>query len=257
MGMSVEDALVNVLDVHSPERRHSIRRLIVDPQYGLDARLMALLVDHASEVEIACVLCRILAEREPDRDPTYAFEIFLGSQAKRSGWRAAFMRRQMYRNPLALTFGICRLRKAKPVEHYARDLKHWSATRRLQAVFALGDTADPNGLPFVAEALRDRNWRVRAIATDSIRRLNRDADVGSQMEALIDPLLARLRDRKEEVVKHAAYALCDLGMGDSLERELDSLSCRSGVLTSINSALRGEVPPIPQTWVGEPTSGGL
>ncbi|MBC6451734.1 HEAT repeat domain-containing protein [Actinokineospora xionganensis] len=157
----------------------------------------------------------------------------------------------MYRLPFTVSFGICRLRAAKPIAHYMRDLDKWYAEWRYSAVVALGDTADPEALAPIVRGLRDRHWKVRAASLEAMRRLSRDIAVERVRETDdCEHLVALLRDRKIEVARLAADTLGDLGMTDPVEAALRTASDADRI-ASFESVLRGEISPLGETWVGD------
>ncbi|WP_158842472.1 HEAT repeat domain-containing protein [Saccharothrix deserti] len=246
--MSTDAALAAVLDVDSPDRRARIRSLIDSTEEGLDDRILALLADRPPTA--ASVLCRILAERNPDRDPSYALDFF----ARRSGKPGvvdAWMRRQAY-GILGIGYGIPRLRRASPVEHYRRYLASWTSIRRFKAVWSLGDTADPAAVPLLVKALRDRSWRIRANATTSIRRLARDGAVAPEaVDSVADALVACLKSRRPKLVELAAAALSIPLLRDRLAHERRSARLKPSTAAIVDAALEGEVPPLHPIWEGD------
>lgn len=228
MPISIDSALSDATDYDSPIQRESIRFLIDCDDPGVEDRLFALLAD--ARVYGTPLVCRILAERDPDRDPAYAIESLFGSPAHSSGWWARRFRtfNNLVMGPL---YGMTRLRKVEPVKRYEADLNRRWAAWRSQAVLALGDTADLRALPSVVRALRDRNWRVRISAALAIRLLHRDVGLDAEHLALVaDPLFARQSDRRAKVAQNARWALADLGL---VELSGDEVS-----------------PPLGSTWAG-------
>lgn len=254
----IDKALDSVLDVNSEMRRHSIRVVIESVDEGIDDRLLTLLTEHSAVPQVVSTICRILAERQPDRDPQFAFESLLGSRYRQAGPVSSFLYRQAYRNPMGLAYGICRLRRAEPVDHYSRNMKSWRAMARFAAVMALGDTADIRAVPFLVNALRDRNWRVRHEAAVSIRRLARDVGlIVRDHQGLKAGLIKGLLDRHREVVEEVACALSDLELRSELEREFNSSSLGLAARRIIETVLNGTITIIHPTWVGEPLPNGV
>lgn len=208
----VDTAIAGARDRTAKDRREHIQFLIASTQEGLDEEILAMLPDMPAYDRAP--LCRILAERDPDRDPDYARKSFAGFERSRMGaWsdRRAFT----FLAPMAWGFGFSRLRRLKPVERYTAECKRWSVGRRHQAVLALGDTADPAAVPLVLKALEDKSWRVRCAAAYSIRSLFNEGVV-STPEPAIDLLSQRLSDDRPLNVEAAAGALSDLGRTDLL-----------------------------------------
>ncbi|WP_033437821.1 HEAT repeat domain-containing protein [Saccharothrix sp. NRRL B-16314] len=228
--------------------------MIDSEEQGLDDKVLALI--KGRPVAVASVLCRVLAERNPDRDPSYAFDAIAGPRPEIPDKVDKWVRGQAYRNPLGLAYGIPRLRRASPVEHYRDDLTSWSATRRFNAVLALGDTAAPAAVPLVVEALRDRNWRVRTEAAVAVRRLVRDGAVAPEaVESVADALATCLADRKPKVVEHAAAALSTSLLRDRLVEVRRSSELKPASAAVVDAALGGKMPALQPTWVGDVEGG--
>ncbi|ONI86236.1 hypothetical protein ALI22I_26460 [Saccharothrix sp. ALI-22-I] len=233
----------------SPDRRAHIRSLIDSTEEGLDDKILTLITGQRPLV--ASVLCRILAERDPDRDPSYALDLFARSSGK-PGMVDAWMRRQAYRSPLGLGYGIPRLRRASPIEHYRRDLSSWMVIRRFNAVLSLSDTADPAAVPLVVKALRDRKWWIRADAAIAIRRLARDGAVAPEAaDSVADALVACLRSLRPKLVEHAAAALSIPIFRDRLAHERRSSRLKPRTAAIVDAALEGKVPPLHPIWEGD------
>lgn len=247
--MSVDSALAAVLDADSPDRQRHIRLLIDSTEDGLDDRIMALL--DAEDVKAAPVLCRILAERDPERDPSCVLRRFGGEEPVR--WFLKWAHDQAYRNPLGVAYGIPRLRKADPVEHYARSAGHWWVGRRVVAVMALGDTADPAAVPHVVRLLGDRHRDVRAQAAVAIRRLVRDGALPVEaLDRVADPLMRLLSDPVPAVVEHAAAALATPALRERLVAARNSAGLPPPAVSAVDAALAGGGPPLHPTWEGDP-----
>ncbi len=247
--MSVDSALAAVLDADSPDRRRHIRLLIDSAEDGLDDRIMALL--DGEHHRAASVLCRILAERDPERDPSYVLRRFGGDQPVR--WFRKWVRDQAYNHPLGVAYGIPRLRRARPVDHYARGAGHWWAVRRVSAAIALGDTADPAAVPHVVRLLGDRHRDVRAQAAVAIRRLARDGalPVGA-LDQVADGLVGLLSDPVPAVVEHAAAALATPALRERLVEARNSAGLPPAAVSAVDAALAGGGPPLRPSWEGDP-----
>ncbi|MBB5805075.1 HEAT repeat protein [Saccharothrix ecbatanensis] len=249
--LSSDSALAAVLDVESPDRRAHIRSLIDSTEEGLDDKILALLEDHSA---VRAELCRILAERDRDRDPSYVLAYFAQQPkpGRKPGRIDAWMRSQAYRSPLGIVHGIPRLRRASAIEHYRRDVTSWRTTRRFSAVLSLGDTADPAALPLVVKALRDRKWYIRAEAAVALRRLIRDGAVAPEaVESVADALVACLSHRRPKVVEHAAAALSAPLLRDRLVEARRSSRLKPASAALVDAALEGKVPALPPIWVGD------
>ncbi|WP_447003590.1 hypothetical protein ACRAKI_28575 [Saccharothrix isguenensis] len=232
--------------------------MIDSTEEGLDDKILALLGDERSTVE--AVLCRILAERDPDRDPFYALATFARrpKSGRKPGRIDAWLRSQAYRTPMGIPYGIPRLRRASPIEHYRRDLTSRIALRRFNPVFSLGDTADPAAVPLVVKALRDWKWYIRTEAAGAIRRLIRDGAVAPEaVESVADALVATclVADRKPKVVEHAAAALSAPLLRDRLVEARRSSRLNPANAALVDAALEGKAPALPPIWVGDVEGG--
>ncbi|MFD4670570.1 HEAT repeat domain-containing protein [Lentzea sp. NPDC058450] len=249
--MNIDGALEGVLDWRSPDRGKHIRVLVDSDEAGLDGRIEALLDEHSGTMAVAQVLCRVLAERDPDRDPAYVLEFFgKGRKGDPGDWLA---RKDPYRSVFLCVYGIPRLRRLNPVEHLAGDVRRWSTQRRGVATLGLGDTADAAAVPFVVPRLEDRRPKVRVQAVTAIRRLTRDGALGPESEDLVGEGLVRcLADRHDLVVRHAAAALA------ASSRERLVVAQRAGGLSpvataAVDDALAGQVVDLIPVWPGEVT----
>ncbi|WP_436491741.1 HEAT repeat domain-containing protein [Actinokineospora sp. HUAS TT18] len=208
--LDIDDAIDGVL-AGEPSARHAIAQQLVDADdQAVDARLLARLADEPRRT-CASMLCQILVERDRDRDPTPIVNAFLGRYADRSGLVASFMRRQLLA-PVALSYGIPRLRALDLVPSYARDLAGFRPVRRVSAVIGLGACADERAVPLIIGALDARSLGVRSGAVGAVRWLNRDGVVGAaeRLQA-VDRLTAMLDDRNAKVAQQVRWALTELG----------------------------------------------
>jgi HEAT repeat protein len=238
--LSSDGALAGIRDWGSPDLRAHIR-ILMDSTEPLVEEIILDSLDDAGPARP--LLCRVLAERDPYRDPQYALRYFYertdGPVRRRLG-------REVYRSPWVWLYGITRLRNADPVGHIAPDATHWLATRRLIAVTALGDTADPAALPPIIGRLRDVKWRVRSEAAAAVRRLARS---GIQVESAAEALAGCLRHDRQEVVEQAAAALALPALRDRLVRSRATLMPLGGAI--VDNALDGVVAPLVPLWPGE------
>lgn len=202
------------------------------------------------------MLCRVLAERRPDRDPTYVVNALGNGDATRSRLAESALHHLLYRNPIGLQSGVSRLVRAEPVKHYARDVGHWRYGRRLLAVISLGDTADSAAVPHVVRSLEDRKHVVRCQAAMALRRLDRDGALPPEsVEQVADALVACLSDRKREVVEYAAAASSVPRMRHRLVEVRGSAGLGEEASVIVAAALDGQVVPLATTWEGDPGSG--
>ncbi|MET8757268.1 HEAT repeat domain-containing protein [Lentzea sp. NPDC004782] len=238
--LSSDGALAGIRGWESPDLRAHIR-ILMDSNEPLVEEIILDSLDDAGPARP--LLCRVLAERDPYRDPQYAlrhfYEMTDGPVRRRLG-------REVYRSPWVWLYGITRLRNADPIGHIAPDATHWLATRRLIAVTALGDTADPAALPPVIGRLRDAKWRVRSEAAAAVRRL---AGSGVQVGSAAEALVRCLQDDRQEVVEQAAAVLALPALRDRLVWSRATLMPLGGAI--VDNALDGVVAPLVPLWPGE------
>ncbi len=235
-----DGALAGIRDWGSPDLRAHIRILIDSSEPGIGE----IILDSLEEAgPVRPLLCRILAERDADRDPEYALRYFY---EETGGPVRRWLGQEVYRSPWVWLYGITRLRTANPVARITPDTTHWLATRRQIAVTALGDTADPAALSPVIGRLRDPKWWVRAQAAAATRRLARGGvQVGSAAEALI----TCLHHDRQEVIEQAAAALALPAMRERLLWSRATLMPLAGAIA--DNALDGVVVPLTPLWPGE------
>ncbi|WP_439660707.1 HEAT repeat domain-containing protein [Lentzea sp. HUAS TT2] len=238
--LSGDGALAGIRGWNSPDLSAHARHLIDSTERGLEDVILGNL-DEAGPVRP--LLCRVLAERDPHRDPHYALRHFY---AETDGPVRKWLGHEVYRSPWAWLYGITRLRNAKPVERITPDATSWFATRRQIAVMALGDTADPAALPPVVGCLRDQRWWVRAQAAAAIRRL---AKSGVPIGGASDGLLRCLHHERREVIEQAAAALAHRSLRDRLVWSRATLMPLAGAV--VDNALDGVVAPLVPLWPGE------
>lgn len=238
--LSGDGALAGIREWGSPDLRAHIRHLIDCDEPGVEDIILGTL-DEAGPVRP--LLCRVLAERDPDRDPDYALQHFY---AETDGPVRRWLGQEVYRSPWVWLYGITRLRRAKPVERITPDVTHWFATRRQIAVMALGDTADPAALPPVIGRLRDQKWWVRVQAAAAVRRL---AGAGVPVGSAADALTLCLQHDRQEVIEQVAAALALPSLRERLLWSRVTLMPLAGAV--VDNALDGVVVPLAPLWPGE------
>jgi len=238
--LSSDGALAGTGDWGSPDQRADIRNLIESTEPGVEEIILDTLDDAGP---VRPLLCRVLAERDPDRDPQFALRHFY---AETDGPVRRWLGQEVYRSPWVWLYGITRLHRAKPVERIAPDVTHWLATRRQIAVTALGDTADPAALPPVVGRLRDSKWWVRSQAAAAVRRL---AWSGVRVVSASEPLLRCLQHDRQEVIEQAAAALAFPALRERLVWSRATLMPLAGAI--VDNALDGVVAPLTPLWPGE------
>lgn len=122
---------------------------------------------------------------------------------------------------------------------------------RLSAAAGLSDTADVAALRPLSRALRDRHWRVRMVAADSVRRLRHaGADELLADRPVRDGLIRCLSDRRHKVRVAAARALGSMGDLEPVRKR----RWRSvWSWPEFGRVLRGEIPPLPKLWACDDT----
>jgi HEAT repeat protein len=99
------------------------------------------------------------------------------------------------------------LAHGKPVAHWVELLRHPDALERKKAVQVLGNvgTADPEVLPALTGAVKDRNAGVRAEAVAGLLKM------GPAAESATSVLQDAAKDRDARVRTYAARALARIG----------------------------------------------
>ncbi|ANZ38641.1 hypothetical protein BBK82_23835 [Lentzea guizhouensis] len=243
--LSGDGALAGIRDWGTPDLGAHIRHLIDSDEPGVEDIILGTL-DEAGPVRP--VLCRVLAERDPDRDPKFALDHFY---EETDGPVRRWLGQEVYRSPWVWLYGITRLRHARPVDRIAPDVTHFLGTRRHIAVRALGDTADPQAVPHVVGRLRDSRWWVRTEAAAAVRRLARS---GVAVDRAGDALVRCLQHDRQEVVEQAAAALTLPLFRERLLWSRATLMPLAGAV--VDNALDGVVAPLAPLWPGEATMAG-
>lgn len=198
-------------------------------------------------------LSRMLAERDPDRDPAYVARL-VGDRAASAGRSAqhpdGFLGWLVGDVPLgAEEWGFPRLRRLEPVRYYTARLGEGSVLARAFAVFGLGDTADPAAIEPLLTAFADPNHSVRVAAVQAVWRLAR---AGVDTTPAQPTLVEALDDPHRKVKLEAARALCVLGFTEVVADARDRVPWwRSGLRRDLDACLRGEIPPLPKAWAGD------
>jgi hypothetical protein len=243
--LSSDGALAGIRSCGPPDLGTHVRQLIDSTEPGVEDVIFDTL-DEAGPVRP--VLCRVLAERDPDRDPEFALRYFY---EETDGPVRRWLGQEVYRSPWVWLYGITRLRRAEPVARIAPDVTHLLGTRRHIAVRALGDTADPLAVPHVVGRLRDSRWWVRTEAAAAVRRLARS---GVAVDRAGDALVRCLQHDRQEVVEQAAAALALPIFRERLLWSRATLMPLAGAI--VDNALDGAVVPLPPLWPGGATMTG-
>ncbi|HEX4226138.1 MAG TPA: HEAT repeat domain-containing protein [Pseudonocardiaceae bacterium] len=190
------------------------------------------------------VAARILAERDPDRDPEYLLRYLRREPMPADSPARRWAERRIAFPPIdAIHLGLTRLRRFDPVLNFGRLLKHPYKMARGAGAQALGDTAEPRALDPLADALADPHWWVRMSAAMAVRRLNRTTSAPIVEHPIRGVLVIGLADRNKRVAREAAYALLAIGDDESV-REYAAKHRR--VPTA-------DIPPLFRAWPGDET----
>lgn len=248
------DGLLNVLreGPDSANARRAAQLLIRLEDGSADAALLAFFGETRTDAPVAMMASRVLAERDPYRDPSYVLDWFsFRGKIPRMLTIFPMWKWAAYKFPITTMCGVSRLRRADPVRHYTHFLRSGGSGARFNAAAALGDTADVAALDALEHALTDRHWRVRRVAADSVRRLRHfGAAETLPTHGAYQRLVACLADTKDEVSVAAARALWSLGQEDPVHEALRSLPHRRRLLEPVTS---GEIPPLGTVWAADET----
>ncbi|QCX74051.1 HEAT repeat protein [Streptomyces sp. YIM 121038] len=225
---------------------------------GFVTRLSALdHLDDLYEPDLHGLAIRVAAELDPDRD-VEPFRDLLEPRPPKN----RLVRKVMSWGALAYpdtfprsAWGYTRLRRLTPppVERYTLRLGADSATVRVSAAMALGDTADPAALDPLADVLDDPSTDVRLHAVQSVRRLHHAAAAsvldGHPAEA---GLVEALGDRRPQI-RDAAVQTLMLWQRSELVHQAAS-TADAALAESLRHTLTRAVDPLPQTWPGDSTT---
>lgn len=202
------------------------------------------------------VISRILAERDPDRDPSYAERLIPERAAEMErpsrGVRfAEWLGGEL--GPTAVAWGFPRLRRLDPVRYYTDQLGKGSAAARGLAAYGLGDTVDAAAFDALLTALSDRSRHVRHFAVQSVRRLAQSGLAEEYSGHAVRQRLAELlSDGNHRVRLEAAKTLCLFGDEALVADALGKATWLQGKWKrDLEACLRGEIPPLPEVWIGE------
>ncbi|MGV9879885.1 HEAT repeat domain-containing protein [Streptomyces sp. NPDC003006] len=243
-------ALLDLHRVGGPRADAAVMRFVT--------RLSALdHLDDLYEPDLHGLAVRVAAELDPDRD-VEPFRDLLEPRPPKN----RLVRKVMSRGALAYpdtfprsAWGYTRLKRLSPppVERYTLRLAADSATVRVSAAMALGDTADPAALDPLAGVLDDPSPDVRLHAIQSVRRLHHAGAAtvldGHPAEA---GLVKALADRRPRIRDAAVQALM-LWERSELVRQAAS-TADTALAEAFRHTLTGAVDPLPQTWPGDGTT---
>ncbi|MFI6585280.1 HEAT repeat domain-containing protein [Embleya sp. NPDC050493] len=205
------------------------------------------------------IAARIAAELDPDRDPDPIIDVLRPFYEDMARGMARFRFPKRYRppfvsptNPLYMIgLGVARLRRLSPVSHYAGMLASDEPRQRHFACSALGDTADPDALPFLQGALHDPHHRVRTNAADALRRLH-NTGVTWNGGSIDTTLRHGLADDHHHPALACAHTLIVVGRRDTVRAALPDL--RRSRQRRLASVLAGDVPRLSRLWPEDATT---
>lgn len=200
------------------------------------------------------LVSRILAERDPDRDPSYTAKMFPNRVAKpaSAGGFVDWVLGDL--PPGSEEWGVTRLRRLDPVRLFAEQLGKGSGLARGTAALRLGDTVDPVAFDVLLPALSDEHEGVRGTAVQAVRRL---AVSGLDRQYREHPVRQRitemlLSDENQAVRIEVARLLCLFGdevlVADALGK---ATWTQLRWKRALEAALRGDIPPLPKMWIGD------
>ena len=194
------------------------------------------------------LISRVLAERDPDRDPAYVERMFqYGLQGELED--GALVGGE--------DWGFTRLRQLEPVQWYEKQLHYDGFGRwlvRMSAIVSLGDTADPAAFDVLLPVLSHEKPRSRGTAVHAVLRLGLS---GLDEQYRAHPVRQRLAEmlldeRNSKVRLEVARALCRLGDEALVADALTKASWwQRKWKRELERCVRGEIPPLPKMWPGD------
>lgn len=200
------------------------------------------------------LVSRILAERDPDRDPSYTERLLPEPVSEPAGRADRLVDWLVGEIPVgAEEWGFTRLRRLEPVRYYADRLRHGAFTARLLAAGNLGDTADAAAFDVLLTALSDRSRNVRFAAVQSVRRLAEAGLAEEYSGHAVRQRLAELLSGDDRLVRVAAARTLFLFGDRALVTEaLGRVAWwQRRLKRELEAVLRGDIPPLPKMWIGE------
>lgn len=232
--------------------RPAIRYLISLDSDDIEQALLDVMAENSRQhSDPFAVASRILAERDPDRDPTYLLRYFHRRKqvAGNSPLRRWMQRMEAYPPPGSHVDGLSRLRRFRPVPAYAALLDKAWTPHRMIAANALGDTANSAALDPLVGVLADPDKRVRIAAADAVRRLRRTTSAAAVVDHSIrQNLIATLADKDQKVALAAAHALAAIGDDESIRQYVATNPHRRPMFARV---LAGDIPPLFRIWPGD------
>ncbi|MFF4604504.1 HEAT repeat domain-containing protein [Streptomyces sp. NPDC001339] len=243
-------ALLDLHRIGGPRADTAVMRFV--------ARMSALdHLDDLYEPDLHGLAVRVAAELDPDRD-VEPFRDLLEPRPPKNrlvrkvmSWGALAYPDTFPRSP----WGYTRLKRLSPppVERYTVRLGVDSATVRVSAVMALGDTADPAALDPLVAVLDDPSTQLRLLAIQSVRRLHHAGAAstldGHPAEA---GLVEALGDRRPQIRDAAVQALMLWGRAERVHQAASTAD--ASLAEALRCTLSRAVDPLPQTWPGDGTT---
>ena len=253
--MDVSSALEQVAAFDGRSDIRAVIRVLMsaDCEVAEPALLDIMAADNGTRADPFQVASRILAERDPDRDPQYLLRYMPDDRpiAGNSPIRRWARKVNVYPPVSACIYGLSRLRRFDPVGTYGRLLDEPFSITRMEAASALGDTADPAALDPLAKALADPKKWVRGRALNAVHRLSHTTSAAIVLgHPIRQGLMTALADRNKKLALAVAYVLADLGDVEAV-REYVTRNPRRRRLFA--PALAGQIPPLRPFWPGDET----
>ncbi|MGA4840643.1 HEAT repeat domain-containing protein [Streptomyces sp. G45] len=214
-------------------------------------------LDDLYEPDLHGLAVRVAAELGPDRD-VEPFRDLLEPRPPKN----RLIRKVMSWGALAYpdtyprsAWGYTRLRRLSPppVERYTLRLRADSASVRVSAAMALGDTADLAALEPLAEALDAPSTDLRLQAIQSVRRLHHAGPPSALDDHPAEAgLVKALTDRSPQIRDAAARALMLWDREDLVRRT--AATAAAPLAEALQQTLTSPVDPLPRTWPGDDTT---
>lgn len=221
----------------------------------LDDSLIHLVVGEHLHPRIQELACRVLAERDRDRDPQPLVDaISMGSS---TGGAGRGLVAEIANPPLIVlySYGFNRLRRLHPIEECDALLSgDYGINTRVNATIALGDTWEAEALTPLIRAIRDHKPIVRAAAADAVRRIVNAGTQETVRDHEINNLLidAMRNDVSKRVRISALRAIATTDSYDKIV-EFPAGSLREKIERS--RVQGGKIHPLKRTWPGDQTVG--
>lgn len=250
----VERRLRDVLHARGDEAALMATNLVADDiTPGLDDSLTQFLRRDYLHPRIQQLACRILIERDRDRDPHPILEMMVRDSnpiGKKRGVVAEVV------DPPAIVsyeYGFSRLTRLRPLEQYDSLLaSNCSTNTRINVAIGLGDSGEDRAVDLLVTCLRDPKPKVRAAASDAIRRLANSGnfDISVDDDAERQPLVDLMKDRDRDVRISALRSLAAVGLMESV---LNFSPPTRREHMEMERLRKGDIEPLERTWPGDNT----